>query len=189
MNRPTTLARRANLKLVLMSGVLTLGACAPAEYVTIPFEYLSMAAGNEGVRDVVVLRPGDEQRAVSDALFLAVQTLEHGIVKPEVAAGAMLPTGEVLETGFVKLSPEIIEQHNKASATAKLPPDRLYRLSYRVEYSIGDRRIDLRVWPHLQQRGSGGEWRDDTPDYSGRFFTDRLRGEIERSLKQARGQR
>lgn len=166
--------------------VLTLCACMGPEHSSIPFEYPSMAAGNEGVRDVVILPPGKEQRAVSDAVFRAVQSLGLSIVKPEVAAGQLLPAGQVVETDYVRLDRKTIERHNRSSGVTQLHHDIMYRLSYRLEYSMGDKRIDLRMWARIQRRGSGGEWHEDSSDYSGRFFTDRLRSEIESTLKRAR---
>ena len=171
---------------VLLAGSIGPG-CSGGKYkVDIDFEYKSLAVGNEGTLETVVLEKDEEQMAVSTALVKAIQNMQHNIVDPKLKAGESIASKKPVRTNFMELRPSDIDLYNSKASQYLLSKDALYRVSYTFEYSIVDKQIHLLITPGMERRGAGGEWYE-FDRYLGSHFVSLFRSKVLEALPKKGG--
>lgn len=179
------LAARFVLPGLLLLGLVTACPSRSRFVFSVDYGHPSLGIGPHLYSGAVVLDPGSEERAMTQALVAALQGLELNLTPP-LEPAQWIARNREFETDIAPLPPRIIDEYNAASGSGALtlPGGAIYGLRYKGSYDIRDSQFKFSVSSILYYRSWGGrEFRPYPQDYSSRFFGTLLQTQIVGALK------
>jgi hypothetical protein len=164
---------------IALAGTMAVTTLAQPKRIEIvqPFDYPALGVGPQ-LREVLIVRPGEEDDVASRAIVTGLQHLQHSLVDaPKLLAKPLAP-GRDYAVETARLSDADIRAHNDSYPTTRLPTTAIYGVSYKIRYEIHkdekNRRLLVLLTPTLYHRGTASKWREYREDYSGEFFATRV---------------
>jgi len=147
------------------------------------YYYPSLGLGPGPVVGGIILKHGNEESIISEAIITSLQSMNHSIIKPDFTDVGFLAQRAKWETDIVPLSGEEIKLHNSKNPNLELSESRKWGVKYKGMYFIMDYKMKMKIESELYSRGAATNFREySSNEFSGMFFFKRLKDKIHHNL-------
>lgn len=174
------------MMLPTLISALLLTACGHRQTVHMKTPYVLIGAGVGPAPGGVRLTEDLEERDITWGICCALQRLGYGIEHPDLAPDGSIVGARSVRSQRQLLLPSHTRTHNMENPAQPLPADEELHIQYRVDYGVGETRIDYKlaigIYVHRDVFGFFGRYKAYDGSWSMPYFNQQFQALLDQQL-------